>query len=105
MDFETTFKIIVSIAAAVAIPVAAYAAIVATRAFWVRRVPADTDAVSHLQGDVEALSARVAELEAAEHRLLELEERVDFAERLLQQGSVRRVPPVDTPPEASSSAR
>lgn len=105
MEFETTFKIIVSIAAAVAIPVAAYAAIAATRAIWGRRDPADSGAVARLQGDVEALAARVADLEGAERRLLELEERVDFTERLLQQGTVRRVPRVDTPPEASPASR
>lgn len=105
MEFETTFKIIVSIAAAVAIPVAAYAAIAATRAIWGRRDPADSDAVARLQGEVETLAARVADLEGAERRLLELEERVDFTERLLQQGTVRRVPRVDTPPEASPAPR
>jgi hypothetical protein len=107
MEFETTLKIIVSIAAAVAIPVAAYAAVAATRAIWVRGVPAAADAaaVSRLEGEVEALSARVGELESTERRLLELEERLDFAERVLQQGVVRRVPRADTPPEATPAAR
>jgi hypothetical protein len=105
MDFETTFKIIASVAAAVAIPVAAYAAIAAIRANWVRLMPATTEALSRLEDDVEALMTRVGELEAAERRLLELEERVDFAERLLQQGAVRRPGHADTPPEASPAAQ
>lgn len=105
MDFETTFKIIVSVAAAVAIPVAAYAAIAATRAMWVRGVPRDPDGLSRLQGDVETLAARMGELETTERRLLELEERVDFAERVLQQGVARRMPRADTPPEVTPAAR
>lgn len=40
MDFEAAFKLILLVAAAVAIPVAAYAAVVATRAIWVKVSPA-----------------------------------------------------------------
>ncbi len=41
MEFETLFKVIVAIAATVAIPVAAYAAVAATRTIWGR--PADAE--------------------------------------------------------------
>ncbi|MGE0439606.1 MAG: hypothetical protein AB7L66_15615 [Gemmatimonadales bacterium] len=37
--------------------------------------------------ELDQLRARVAELEGVTHRLAELEERVDFSERLLAQGS------------------
>jgi len=40
-----------------------------------------------LLSEVEQLRARVAELESVHHRVAELEERVDFSERLLSQGS------------------
>ena len=81
MEFETLFKIILGFAAAFGIPVAAYAAVAATRAIWIKGEPAP--AQPELQGRVETLEARVAELEAERDRLTELEERVDFAERLL----------------------
>lgn len=105
MDFETTFKIIVSVATAVAIPVAAYAAIAATRSMWVRGGREDADLLERLQDEVEALAERMAELETTERRLLELEERVDFTERVLQEGVARRLPRADTPPAANPAAR
>ena len=85
MDFETTLKIIVSVAAAVAIPVAAYAAIVATRAIWVRHPPAGADPSEQMAAEVDALKVRLADLEAGQGRVTELEERLDFAERMLAQ--------------------
>lgn len=39
---------------------------------------------------IEELESRVAELEASESRLLELEERLDFTERMLAQGTGER---------------
>jgi len=73
MDFEAVLKLILLVAAAVAIPVAAYAAIVATRAIWVKGEPEQL-------GD--GADTR-EELESLRHHLSELEERVDFTERLL----------------------
>ena len=83
MEFETLFKIIVGLVAVVGIPVGAYAAVVATRAIWVKGEPQPAD--PELKAQVETLEARVHQLEAERERLLELEERVDFAERLLAQ--------------------
>ena len=103
MEFETLLKVIVTVAGTVAIPVAAYGAIVAIRAIWIRPPAGSTG--ERLEEDVEALRAQVAELAESGRRLAELEERIDFAERLLVQAR----PPVlhqgDTPPERLPSAR
>jgi Tfp pilus assembly protein PilO len=90
MDFENVLKVLVSIAVMVAIPVAAYAAIAATRSIWGRpQPPEDQDALR----EVETLRARVQELESMQHRMAELEERLDFTERLLvQQRDPARLP-------------
>jgi hypothetical protein len=85
VDFETVLKIIVTVAAAVAIPIAAYAAIYATRAIWVRRPADDMSATGRLVSEMDALKVRLSELEAGQGRVMELEERLDFAERLLAQ--------------------
>jgi Tfp pilus assembly protein PilO len=82
MDFESVFKVILMIAAAVAIPVAAYAAVAATRAIWVRP---PHPAPGPEPEELESLRSRVAELEGLRARMLELEERVDFTERVLAQ--------------------
>ncbi|HEU5358852.1 MAG TPA: hypothetical protein VFU45_07025 [Gemmatimonadales bacterium] len=88
MDFETVVKVLVAVAAAVAIPVGAYAAIVATRAIWVKGEPGKFSAA-----EAAALRERVEELEAQVARLGELEDRLDFTERMLSQarsaGSLR----------------
>ena len=81
MEFETLFKIIVAVVAVVGIPVGAYAAVVATRAIWVKGEPKPAD--PELKAQVDALEARVHQLEAERDRMMELEERVDFAERVL----------------------
>jgi hypothetical protein len=81
MEFETLIKIIVGLAAFVAIPVGAYAAITATRAIWIKGEPKPAD--PELKAQMETLEARVLQLEAEHDRMLELEERVDFAERVL----------------------
>ncbi|HEU5155299.1 MAG TPA: hypothetical protein VFU03_11255 [Gemmatimonadales bacterium] len=84
MDFESIVKIIVVAITAVGVPVAAYAAIVATRAIWVK--PGQHgDKVEELGQEVEALRARLNEVEGQQNRIAELEERLDFAERLLAQ--------------------
>ena len=83
MEFETLIKIIVGLAAFVAIPVGAYAAITATRAIWIKGEPRSAD--PELKAHVDSLEARIQQLEAEHDRVLELEERVDFAERLLAQ--------------------
>lgn len=80
MDFETLLKVLVTVGAAVAIPVAAYAAIVATRAIWVKGEPGKLGAE-----DAEVLRHRIEELESQMARLAELEDRLDFTERLLAQ--------------------
>lgn len=88
MDFETVLKILVTIAVAVAIPIAAYAAVVATRSIWGRSQPADDN-----MQELDALRERVRELEAMQGRMTELEERVEFAERMLvQQREPARLP-------------
>lgn len=97
MDFETTLKILVSIAAAVAIPVAAYAAIVATRAIWVKGQPTEAEAMARLEAEVDDIRARMAGLEAGQARVLELEERLDFAERMLAQHREREAPRIASP--------
>ena len=84
MDFESIVKIIVVAITVVGVPVAAYAAIVATRAIWVK--PSQQgDRVEELGQEVEALRSRLNEVEAQQSHLAELEERLDFAERLLAQ--------------------
>jgi len=84
MDFESIVKIIVVALTVVGIPVAAYAAIVATRAIWVK--PGQQgDKVEELGQEVEALRSRLNEVEAQQSHVAELEERLDFAERLLAQ--------------------
>ena len=80
MDFEAGLKVLLYIAAAVAIPVAAYAAIVATQAIWVKGEPGKLGSE-----ELQMLHQRVAELEDKMSRVGELEERLDFAERLLAQ--------------------
>ena len=80
MDFETLIKLVIALAAAVGIPVGAYAAIAATRAIWIKGEPGKLGA-----DDVEALRHRVEELESQMARLAELEDRLDFTERLLAQ--------------------
>jgi len=91
MDFEVILKVIVSVAGVVAIPVAAYAAIMATRSIWIQPSRASKDDAAEL----EALRARVQELEGLQHRMMELEERLDFTERLLvQQREPDRLPEV-----------
>ena len=77
MDFEAAFKLILLVAAAVAIPVAAYAAVVATRAIWVKGEPGQVGSDPETREELEALRLRV----------MELEERVDFTERLLARQS------------------
>jgi Tfp pilus assembly protein PilO len=90
VDFESVLKMLVVIATAVAIPVAAYAAIAATRAIWIKPRRPEADAGSE---DLEDLRTRVAELESLRSRMLELEERVDFTERMLvQQRDAARLP-------------
>lgn len=88
MEFETLIKLVIAFAVAVGIPVGAYAAIVATRAIWVKGEPGKLGA-----DDVEALRHRVEELESQLVRLGDLEDRLDFTERLLAQsrsaGSLR----------------
>ena len=80
MEFETVLKVLVAVAAAVAIPVGAYAAIVATRAIWVKGEPGKL-----APEELQALHQRVTELEDKMAHVGELEERLDFAERLLAQ--------------------
>ena len=88
MEFGMLIKLLIIVAAAVAIPVGAYAAIVATRAIWVKGEPGKLSAE-----DAEALRHRVEELESQMARLGELEDRLDFTERMLAQsgpaGSLR----------------
>ena len=80
MDFELVVKVIVLAVAAVGIPVGAYAAIVATRAIWVKGEPGKLGAE-----ELQALHDRVAELESRMSHVVELEERLDFTERMLAQ--------------------
>lgn len=84
MEFETLIKVIVMGVAAVGIPVAAYAAIAATRAIWVKGEPGKLG-----PEELQALQDRVAELESQVGWVAELEERMDFAERMLAQREVR----------------
>ena len=82
MDFESIVKIIVVAITAVGVSVAAYAAIVATRAIWVKPVE-QGDKVSALAEEVESLRSRLNEVESQQARVAELEERLDFTERML----------------------
>jgi hypothetical protein len=81
MEFETLFKVIIAGVAMVGIPVGAYAAVVATRAIWIKGEPKPAD--TELMSRVESLETRLHQLESDHDRFLELEERVDFAERML----------------------
>jgi hypothetical protein len=83
MEFETLLKVIVGLVAVVGVPVGAYAAVVATRAIWIKGEPRSAD--PELKAHVDALEARIQQLEAEHDRVVELEERVDFAERMLAQ--------------------
>lgn len=76
-------KGVVAFVVAIAVPVAGYAAIVATRAIWVKGEPGKLGDAAAIQEELEQLRARVAELEGVPERVTELEERVDFSERLL----------------------
>lgn len=78
MDFETIIKAVILAVAAVGIPVGAYAAIVATRAIWVKGEPGKLGA-----DELQSLHERVAELESRMTHVAELEERLDFTERML----------------------
>ena len=80
MDFSTLLKDLILIAIAVAIPVSAYAAVVATRAIWIKGEPGP---VGPADDRLAELEARVAELEQGQRHVAELDERLDFAERLL----------------------
>lgn len=82
MDFEAILKVITMAVAAVGIPVAAYAAVAATRSIWGRLQPSPDEAGA---AEVAALRERVQELEGLSARVMELEERLDFAERMLVQ--------------------
>ncbi|HEY7029421.1 MAG TPA: hypothetical protein VH438_17535 [Gemmatimonadales bacterium] len=84
MDFESILRIIVVAITVVGVPVAAYAAIVATRAIWVKP-GLQGDKVEELGQEVDALRSRLNEVEGQQNRIAELEERLDFAERLLAQ--------------------
>ena len=81
MEFETLLKIIVGAVAVAGIPVGAYAAVLATRAIWVKGEPRPADPELKIQ--METLEARLNQLESERDRMLELEERMDFAERIL----------------------
>ncbi|MEO8032378.1 MAG: hypothetical protein ABJC74_07535 [Gemmatimonadota bacterium] len=76
-------EVIVGIVVLVAVPIAGYAAIVATRAIWVKGEPGRLADAVEIKEELEQLRARVAELEGVPQRVAELEERVDFSERLL----------------------
>ena len=80
MDFETVLKLLVVVGAAVAIPVAAYAAIAGTRTVWINGEPGRLGA-----DDVEALHHRVKERGSPLARLGDLEDRLHFTERSLAQ--------------------
>jgi len=85
MDSSTAafIKTIVGIVVVVAVPVAAYAAVVATRAIWVKGEPGKLGDAGAMQDEIDQLKGRMAELEDVHQRLQELEERVDFSERML----------------------
>lgn len=86
-------KGIIAIVVAVAVPVAGYAAVVATRAIWVKGEPGQLGDATAIREELEQLRARLAELEGVPDRVAELEERIDFSERLLtQQRESERLP-------------
>jgi hypothetical protein len=86
MEFETVLKWIVMAAAAVAIPVAAYAAIAAIRSIWGPRGQGVLGSAGSPDADeLTVLRQRVQDLEVLPGRMAELEERLDFAERMLLQ--------------------
>lgn len=86
-------EVIIGIVVLVAVPVAGYAAVVATRAIWAKGEPRAMDDTAQLREELEQLRQRVAELESVPERMTELEERVDFSERLLtRQREVDRLP-------------
>lgn len=82
MEFETLLKGLVLVGGIVVIPVAAYAAIAATRAIWIKGEPLPGGEAGTRLAELEA---RVAELEQREGQVAALEERLDFAERMLAQ--------------------
>jgi hypothetical protein len=90
MEFAGVIKFLIILAGGFAIPISAYAAVMATRSIWGRpRTPAGGD----WQEELEQLKARVSDLESQAARLVEVEERLDFAERLLaQRREVERLP-------------
>jgi Tfp pilus assembly protein PilO len=83
MDFLKALQIVVLIGGVVVIPVAAYAAIAATRAIWIKGIPQPDTSASDAR--LAELEARIVELEQGQAHLAELEERLDFTERLLAQ--------------------
>jgi hypothetical protein len=86
MEFETVLKVIVMVAATVAIPVAAYAAIAAVRSVWGRPGQGALSSAGSADTDeFTALKERVRDLEVLPGRVAELEERLDFTERMLLQ--------------------
>ncbi len=76
-------EVVVMIVVLVAVPIAGYAAIAATRAIWLKAEPGTPGDAAEIEEELEQLRARVAELEGVPQRMMELEERVDFSERLL----------------------
>ena len=84
--------VILGVAGLVAIPIAGYAAFVATRAIWVKGEPGQLGDATLIRDELEQVRARVAELESVPDRLAELEERIDFSERLLAQREPERLP-------------
>jgi hypothetical protein len=100
MEFETILKVIVMAAAAIGIPVGAYAAVAATRVIWARPADPRAEELARLRQELEAVGSRIADLEAQQGRLLELEERLDFTERMLAQRPTRELRRGNTPPES-----
>jgi hypothetical protein len=58
--------------------------------FWAHRLRQASGGESELQGRLEALEAELGELGGLRQELGEMQERLDFAERLLAQGSETR---------------
>lgn len=87
-DLQNAIRIIVEVLVIVFLPVAAFAAIAASRLIWKRgsAETGDGDEIEKLRARVDELERRglaTGEVAAHDQRLAELEERVDFAERLL----------------------